>query len=229
MKGGQVEMADRWSEQLVVDETVVSEVDGAGPFCPECGQSLDLARHAKAPVQRRTMEPFVFLIFGLCLTVAFGIRAWNTHREFSGIDQQIAALRVQTLTLKVDDTLGEVLEQQAALRIGFQRDVTGLVFGLLTVIVGAVSWLHERSEVGDGHRNRMGSQHLVSSDRRQGGGSTRTLGLLLATTLVRMILLLFVIVVGLQLIRGVPPSLQLLDQALTRTITVINGIVAALS
>jgi hypothetical protein len=197
-------------------------------FCPECGQSLDLARHAEAPVKRRTLEPFVFLFFGLCLLVVFGTRAWNAHLQFSSVDQQIAALRVQTLTSKLDDTMGEVLEQQRNLQLGFQQDIAGLGLGLLTLIVGAVSWLHERPEVADGQQNGLRPQHLPPSRRSQVGRSPWELGALVATTLVRMLLLLFVSIVGLQLIRGSPPSLQLVDEALTRIIAIVVTITSPL-
>jgi hypothetical protein len=234
-------MQERWTEQLVIDENPASDDDGDRAFCPECGQSLDVARHQATPVKRRTLESFVFLIFGLCLVIAFALRIWNTHTQLSSRDQQIAVLRTHALapqgslpkpgnpSMIVSDTMGEVLEEQLDLRLSFQSDITGLGLGLLTLIVAAVSWLHEHPEVADGQRRRMRSQRLRSSDRSQVGGIPWELGGLVAITLVRMALLLFVTIIGAHVIRGTPPSLQLLDQALTRIVALILTIAGFVS
>ena len=225
------EMVSRLMEQTEMSEMSETAVAREESFCPECGQSLDLARHAKTPVKRRTREPFVFLVFGLCLTVVFGLRTGNALTQLSSVDQQIAALRAQATqepvrrpgnpSMIVADTLDEVLTNQIDQRVAFQRDVTGLGLGLLTLVVGAVSWLHGRLEPVDGRRMRMSQQSVRRSDRPQIEGSPWHLGGLLATTLVRMLLLLFATNVGLQLIRGTPPSLQLVDEALTRIIAIV--------
>lgn len=232
-------MQERWTRELLLEEDAASEAGGDGPFCPECGQSLDLTRHRKIPAKRRTREPFVFLILGLCLTVAFGLRAWNTQAQLSRLDQQIAALRAQATqgpvsrpgnpAMIVADTLDEVLTDQQALQVGFNRDVTGIELGLFTIIVGAASWLLERREVANGRRKRVSPQDLPSSGRPQAGSSPWEPGCLVATTLVRTILLMFVAIVGIQLIHGVSPSLQLIDQALTRIAALVETIASSLS
>src|SRR5690348_15181435 len=87
------------SEQLIAEPAPTCTSRPAGEhrdegYCPECGQSLDLTRHRETPIKRRTLEPFVFLIFGLCLTVAFGMRAWHTHVGMVGLGQEMASWRV---------------------------------------------------------------------------------------------------------------------------------------
>jgi hypothetical protein len=74
-------MAEQLTAEPAMNATQSASEEGDDAFCPECGQSLVLTRHEKAMVKRRTLEPFVFLIFGLCLVVVFGLRVWNTHRE----------------------------------------------------------------------------------------------------------------------------------------------------
>ena len=225
MKGGQIEMELDRTGRRFTGEYPASDDGGGEGFCPECGQSLDLTRHKKVLAKRRTLEPYIFLIFGLCLLVVFGTRAWNGHLEFSSVDQQIAALRVSTLTSKVDDTMGEVLEQQRNLQLDFQQDITGLGLGLFTLVVGSVSCLRERPEAVEGRRKRLIAQRLVSSGRPRAGGSLWVPVELVAITIARMLLLIFVTIIGLQLLRGVPLSPQLVDQALTRTVAVVVSIV----
>ena len=133
-------LQERLTEQLDVDEVSTSDGEGDEPFCPECGQSLDLARLQETPVKRRTLEPFVLLVFGLCLTAAFGLRAWDTLTQLSSLDQQTAALgravqgtfpKPGNPSMIVADTMSEVLSEQAALQVGLQRDLTGLGLGTL--------------------------------------------------------------------------------------------------
>src|SRR5690349_7434768 len=158
------------TEQLLAEPamkaTEQASKEGDGPFCPECGQSLDFARHEKEPVKRRTLEPFVFLIFGLCLTVAFGLRTWDAHLALPSLEQHIAALssrapatdgdrpRPGNPSMVVADTMGEVLEEQLDLRLAFQRGITGLGLGLFTIVVGAMSWLRESPELVAEQRKR---------------------------------------------------------------------------
>ena len=233
-------MKGRWTNQAEMADDVASDDDGGG-FCPECGQSLDLARHQEAAVKPRTLEPVVFLVFGLFLAVVFGLRAWGAAAQLSSLDQQIAALRVRAQAVQgilpkpvnpamiVADTMSEVLTERIDQQVAFQRDVTGLGLGLLTLIVGAVSWSQERTDVVDGAPKQKGPQHIPSSNLLHVRGGPWGLAGLVATTLVRMVLLLFVIIVGLQLIQGSPPSLQLMDQALTRVVAVIVTIARTLS
>lgn len=235
-------MVSRLMNQAEMSGNSKTAVEREESFCPECDQSLDLARHEKATVKRWTLESFVILIFGLCLTVAFGPQAWDTHLRLSRLDQEIAALQVRaaqgtlsspgnppTIVAGAADTMSDVLTGQSALQVGFDRDVTGIELGLFTIIVGVASWLHERPHVVDGRRNRTMPPGVPSSVRRQVGGSARELGGLVAITLVRIVLLLLVATVGLQLIRGTPPSQQLVDEALTRVIILIERIASSLS
>lgn len=218
-------------EQSRIHEISVSTRDQREPYCPEYGQSLDLARHQDAPAKRRTLGPIVFLVFGLCLTIAFGLRAGNTHTQLSRLDQQIAALRVRSAqstlpkpgnqAIGIADMLAELLNEPAALQVGFHRELTGLGLGLLTVVVGATCSLGERPEVWDRWRKRSGLASLPSSSQ-WAGVSLLYLGDFIAKTLVRMLLIEVVVLVRLQLNLGVPPPFELVDHVLTRLIILID-------
>ena len=205
--------------------------EGGEGFCPECGQSLDLTRHHTTLANRRTPEPIVFLIFGLCLVIVFGFRAWDTHLRISNIDQKIMALRAQAANgihptpgnpaMIVADMLDDALTDQLSLDVAFQRDVTGLGLGFLAVVVGAVCWLRERPEVWDQRRKRLGLEAMRPSSQLA-GVSLWNLGDFVARTLVRVLLIMFVALVRQRLILGVPTPLELFDQVLTRLVVLVD-------
>ena len=215
-----------WQNAVQPNEGVVSTGEPGESYCPECGQSLDLTRYQEAPVKRWTLEPFVFLIFGLCLTVVFGLRTWNSHSQLSSLDKQIAALRARQSALEVGDTMGELLTEQAALQVGLQRDLTGLGLGLFTTVVGAVNWLCERHEPVDERRRGTGFRGFLLPVRLQVGTGPWALGAVVAITMVRMGLMMFVTIIVPQLLHNVPPSLQLVDRALTRIAALVSTILA---
>ncbi|HEX5418209.1 MAG TPA: hypothetical protein VFZ25_21340 [Chloroflexota bacterium] len=238
-KGGQVEMEERGTQQLLVDEQTASEEDWIGSFCPECGQSLDLARHHEAPGKRQTWESFIFLIFGLGLTVAFGLRCWNSQLRLSGLDRQIADLRAHAKqsfvplrgnpSMIMADTMSGLLTEQQDLQLRFQRDLTGLAIGLFTLVIGAANWRHEWPGSVDWWGNRRRPPEFPRSRRSHVGTRAWNLGGPVATSLARVAVVLFVTNLGLQLIRGAPPSLQLVDHALTHIVAIVFTIAASLS
>lgn len=237
--GGQVNMQKHRTEQPVMEGNLASEDDADGEFCPECGQSLDLTRHEKAAVRHRRLEPLVFLVFGMCLTIAFGLRTGNTVDQLSSLDQQIVALRARAAqgtlpkpgnpAMIVEDTMAEVRTEQIDVQLTFQRDVTGLGLGLFTLVVGAVSRLRQRPRPADARQRPNKPHGPSSSDHPPVAGGAWELGGIVATTLVRMLLLLFVTTIGLLMIQGTPPSVQLLDQTLTRITEIVATIARSLS
>jgi hypothetical protein len=214
-----------------------STTDRGEGFCPECGQSLQLTRHPTDVPKRRTAEPWLVAIVGLCLAVVFGTRTWQARDALADLDRQIAVGRT-ALTHDVfgasskramaqAEAVTALQTDRASLQQRSARDRTGLGLGLIGLVAGVGAPI--RSAQGltvrrwRGHAGTDGPP----SPRNAPGQIAASLGAMgsdLASSLFRVLLIVFGGSVAGQLIRGVPLTLDVVDQALGRTIEIVTAV-----
>jgi len=191
-------------------------------FCPECGQSLDLSRHVAVPTGQRTLEPYIFAIFGLALVVIFGINAWYAHRAMVAIDQQMADSRASIAQgaygsasdqeRVVARTVTSYLTERLPIQQRFDQDVAGLALGFVAITVGVGTQIRQRREL-------SGSTHdglvMKVTLKLWALGNSVTRPLLWAALMLGASLTVS------QIIQGEPLTLDLMNHALERTVEVI--------
>lgn len=230
-------MVVQFMERPGMRDSSASTANPGECFCPECGQSLQLTRHPGDVTRRRTPEPWLLAIVGLYLAVLFGARTWQVHGVLVSFDRQIEDGR----TAMMHDVFGSpsnramvqaenvvpLLTDRVALQRGFERNVTGLVLGLVAIVTAVGTPI--RTALGlaarrwQGHAEIDGPSYsslsLVSFLIR-----LWALGDTLARLLFRLLLIVFGGAVAAQMVRGVPLTLDVVDQALTRTVDVVTAI-----
>jgi len=214
-----------------------STTDRGEGFCPECGQSLQLTRHPRDVPKRQTAEPWLLAIVGLYLVVVFGARSWQAHDAIAGLDREIAVGR----TALIHDVFGAsgkqaVVQGEAVIALQtdraswqqrFARDLTGLGLGLIWLVAGAGAPIRSLWRLAArrwrGHADLDGPPPSRNAPG-QIAASLWAMGSALAGSLFRVLLVAFGSSVAGQLIRGVPLTVDMVDQELTRTIEIVTAI-----
>jgi hypothetical protein len=230
-------MAARVIEQTRPSGVAAPVCDRGTGYCPECGQSLDLARRRDGVVLQRAAGRWPVAVVGLCLILLFGFRTWQAHDTLVGLDREIAGSRAamahdvfgppSNQAVVQAETVSPLLPDRAQLRQQLTDDLTGLALGLIALAAGAGGWNRSLVPImrrpGQGHVAGQRASHpldaLVGIIATLAGA-----GNALAGSFVQVLLILFGYFVAAQLVRGGPSTLDLLDQALARTVEIVSTV-----
>jgi hypothetical protein len=84
--GSVVERAGEVGIGAPIDGRAKSSHSSSDAFCPECGQSLRLRAHPEAPAATGgPWVPWLFLVVGACLLLAFGGPVWKAFQLVGGL------------------------------------------------------------------------------------------------------------------------------------------------
>src|SRR5215469_2762132 len=86
-------MATRVIDRMGTSGVAPAGLDRGEPYCPECGQSLNLRRGPDGAPPRSTAGWQPLAVVGLCLVLLFGIRTWQARGALASLDREIAERR----------------------------------------------------------------------------------------------------------------------------------------